>query len=236
MILGIVVGLAVIQSWFGVGLLLLGTPLLLALGIEYSDVLWTLLPCSLTVSVLQVLIDHRVSKRAVRGVFIYAVPMLLVGIAVSFLSSVRPRLGLIIAGMLTLSAILRLSPTVAARVQRVASRNEAAIVALIGLMHGMTNMGGSLLLQLATALHRDKLDIRQHTAVSYAILALAQLLVLGVSTGNGLRWETMWMAAAAGATFLVLGRRSFNALNQRLYNAALSSFMLAIAALLVWQA
>lgn len=236
MILGIVVGLALIQSWFGVGTLLLGTPLLLVLGVGYSEVLWTLLPCSLTVSVLQVLIDRRVSNSAVRGVFTYAVPMLLVGIAVSFLSSVRPRLGLIIAGMLTLSAILRLSPTVAARVQQVASRNESVILAMIGLVHGMTNMGGSLLLQLATALHRDKLDIRQHVAVSYAILALAQLVVLGVSTGNGLRLETLWMAAAAGATFLVLGRVSFNALNQRFYNAVLSSFMLAIAALLVWQA
>ena len=50
---------SVVQSIFGVGLLLFGTPTLLLLGYSYSETLWLLLPCSVTISLIQVVNDYK---------------------------------------------------------------------------------------------------------------------------------------------------------------------------------
>ena len=44
---------SIIQSIFGVGLLLFGTPTLLLIGYSYSETLWVLLPCSIVISLIQ---------------------------------------------------------------------------------------------------------------------------------------------------------------------------------------
>ena len=46
--------LAVFQSIFGVGLLVLGTPILLLLDFEFFKILNILLPCSMAVSLMQI--------------------------------------------------------------------------------------------------------------------------------------------------------------------------------------
>ena len=50
----IVTFLALIQSIFGVGILLLGTPILLLLNMEFISVLYLLLPISLCVNLIQI--------------------------------------------------------------------------------------------------------------------------------------------------------------------------------------
>ena len=50
----IVLIFSIVQSIFGVGLLLFGTPTLLLLGVGYEQVLWILLPSSITISLYQV--------------------------------------------------------------------------------------------------------------------------------------------------------------------------------------
>ena len=50
---------SIVQSIFGVGLLLFGTPTLLLLGYSYSETLWLLLPCSVTISLIQVVNDYK---------------------------------------------------------------------------------------------------------------------------------------------------------------------------------
>ena len=50
---------SIVQSIFGVGLLLFGTPTLLLLEYSYSETLWLLLPCSVTISLIQVVNDYK---------------------------------------------------------------------------------------------------------------------------------------------------------------------------------
>ena len=50
---------ATIQSLFGVGVLLFGTPILLVLGYDFLSVLTILLPISLAINLLQVSKDYR---------------------------------------------------------------------------------------------------------------------------------------------------------------------------------
>jgi uncharacterized membrane protein YfcA len=49
---------SVIQSMFGAGILLFGTPLLLLFGYEFIDILIVLLPISLAINLLQIVQHH----------------------------------------------------------------------------------------------------------------------------------------------------------------------------------
>ena len=60
---------SIVQSMFGVGLLLFGTPTLLLLEYSYSETLWLLLPCSLTISLIQVVGDYKFIEAKKRAVY-----------------------------------------------------------------------------------------------------------------------------------------------------------------------
>ena len=51
----IILFLIVFQSIFGIGLLVFGTPTLMILGYQYSDILSVLLPISCSISLIQII-------------------------------------------------------------------------------------------------------------------------------------------------------------------------------------
>ncbi len=88
-ILLIVVSTSVIQSVFGVGVLLFGTPLLLLLGYEFVDALGVLLPVSIAISTLQVLRHYKdVDTEFFKNVLVYSLPL----VVLFLLLLLQPRL------------------------------------------------------------------------------------------------------------------------------------------------
>ena len=67
----------VIQSIFGVGILLFGTPLLLLLGYEFSYALSVLLPISIAINMLQVLKHYSyIDLKLYKNVLLYSIPFI----------------------------------------------------------------------------------------------------------------------------------------------------------------
>ena len=58
----IILILSVIQSVFGVGILLFGTPTFIYLGYDFFETLNLLIPCSLLVSLMQILLTKNKIK------------------------------------------------------------------------------------------------------------------------------------------------------------------------------
>ena len=69
-----------VQSIFGVGLLLFGTPTLLLSGYSYDTTLWTLLPCSVVISATQSIVDRDLVV-VKRELFYYTLPALAIGLS-----------------------------------------------------------------------------------------------------------------------------------------------------------
>ena len=61
-ILAAVVVTAFVQSLFGVGVLLFGTPILLVMGHDFVTTLVTLLPISLSINLVQVVRHHALHR------------------------------------------------------------------------------------------------------------------------------------------------------------------------------
>ena len=64
---------SIIQSIFGVGLLLFGTPTLLLLGYSYEVTLWTLLPASITISIIQIVRGY-IYIKVNKEVYFFTIP------------------------------------------------------------------------------------------------------------------------------------------------------------------
>lgn len=217
---------ALVQSVFGVGLLVFGTPLLLFLGYSFLETLFRLLPCSLLVSALQ-LHDHFDEARGLlRSYLLFLAPAAAVGAVIVFGSSlafdVRPAVG----AMLLLSAMLRASDKARRAVARALAPNKNAGLAVIGLVHGLTNMGGGLLTAMVNALVIDKVAVRAGIALGYLLMASLQLgLILALKGPQAPLAELAVLLALTGAAYLLLGRRLFARSSERLYQHSMTALM-----------
>ncbi len=231
-IVGLVAGLAVLQSVIGVGVLIFGTPALLLAGFGFEQVLGILLPASLTISYLQLVLDRGLSMADFKAFALLLVPTAAVGIATALTVSI-PKIDLVISALLVVTAFFRMSERRRVYLVRVAQRHGKAMLASIGLLHGMTNMGGSLLEAYVSSLHTQKLQLRQNIALGYAMLATVQLAAMASMGRLHLSPANLLTACVAGFVFLAVGRHCFATVSEQRYRALVSVIMVCAAAALV---
>lgn len=226
--------LSVVQSVFGIGLLLLGTPTLLLVGLSFQEILWILLPASLAVSTMQLAFDGRIGLCSLRSFAVWAVPPLILGLLIALGAQTKLKVDLAVGALLLVGATIRLSTTVRSYLMRQFERHEWGALAGIGLVHGLTNMGGGLLSLYASIRHDGKYQIRQLIALGYATFALSQLAVLGVTTHSPPPMaDTILYAALAGFTFVLVGRSAFNRVSSTRYNVLFSVFEIGCGVVLI---
>ncbi len=175
--------LAFTQSLFGVGLLMLGTPLLLALGFDFIEVQNALLPASVFLSLLQCWdLRFEGSTRASRRiVLLAALPALALGIFLSAQFSAGMYLRPLVTAMLGFGILLRLSGEgPRERIRCLFARFETPTLFLTGLVHGLSNMGGPLLVTLAAGRYRSPRAYLALVSFAYALMASTQLLGLAL--------------------------------------------------------
>ena len=106
-----IIVVSVIQSIFGVGILLFGTPILLLLGYEFVEALGVLLPVSIAVNALQFVRHYDdLDTRFYKNILLYTVPMV-----VGFLwlvTSVKMNVGFVIGGVLIFVALKSFLPII----------------------------------------------------------------------------------------------------------------------------
>jgi len=166
----------VIQSIFGVGILLFGTPLLLLLDYEFSYALSVLLPISIAINILQVLKHYSyIDLKLYKNVLLYSTPFIV--LFLFMITNIQLNLGLIIGVFLIFVALKSFSPRIELALKAML-RHEKLYLILMGIVHGITNLGGSLLTALVHEQNQPKNITRATIAICYATFALFQLLTL----------------------------------------------------------
>lgn len=222
----VVIAFAAVQSVFGVGLLVFGTPSLLLLGFGFTEVLAYLLPASITISLMQVLTAGRRPQPIRRRLLLYTAPtvlvtsLLVVGTGAEF--NVRP----IVGGMLVLTALIRLVPAVREALSRFARRRLSGLLLALGVIHGASNLGGGLLTVIVSSAYEDKQAVRAHIAFGYLMMASLQLstvVVTGWPAVDPATWAVLPVLAAT--THVVLGGRLFRATGQVAYQRIITGLV-----------
>jgi uncharacterized protein len=234
-VLAAVLAYAVVQSVFGVGLLVFGTPTLLLLGYSFEEVLAYLLPCSIAISVLQVR-DGGLSLEPVRRKFLlYTAPAVLAGtLVVLVVLTHKLDIRSVVGAMLILTATIRLLGPLRERMGHLIRKRLPGFLVLLGLVHGLSNLGGGLLTVIVSSLYHDKDTTRKHIAFGYGVMGAIQLATLLATTRVSWDWRLqLLLPLVAAATYVVIGRRVFEATRQGVYQVSLTALIAAFGLLLV---
>jgi hypothetical protein len=235
-LVAIVFAYAVVQSVFGVGLLVFGTPTLLLLGFSFEEVLAYLLPCSLAISVLQVR-DGGWSLEPVRRKFLlYTAPTVLVGtVLVLVVLNHKLNIRTIVGAMLLVTAASRLLGPLRERLARLVRRRLTVFLGALGIIHGLSNLGGGLLTVIVSSLYRDDKDAtRKHVAFGYGVMAAIQLATLFATTAVTWNWRLqLLLPFLAATTYYGIGRRVFASTKQSVYQVSLTALIAAFGAVLL---
>src|SRR6266498_140393 len=175
---------ALVQSLFGVGLLVFGTPTLLLL--------------------------------------IVAVPAVLVATAVALMSGSPHQTRAVVGVMLLLTAVIRLG-RFHSLLAGFIGRHLAPFMLALGVLHGLSNLGGGVLTVIVGSRYTDKESIRRHIAFAYGAMACVQLTVVFVTKRPQVNWG-LWvlLPLLAGSIYLLVGQRVFRRARQGVYQFCLT--------------
>ena len=137
--------LSIIQSLFGVGLLLFGTPILLIIGYEFTETLFLLLPASLIINAIQIFKDYKnIDYVFYRNFLFISIPMVVLFLNLSL--SYDLNFNLIVGVVLILIPMkdLLMNENVSKNFEILNKYKKISLLTM-GALHGITNLGGSIL-------------------------------------------------------------------------------------------
>jgi len=216
---------SVVQSIFGVGLLLFGTPTLLLLGYSYSETLWLLLPCSVTISLIQVVNDYKLIEAKKRAVYL-VIPTLVLGLALVVTYENGINLTRIVGVLLLLIGVIRFSSKLQALLSSTVKKHIQIYYIIIGVVHGVSNMGGGPLSVLMSTIYSKKEIIRANVAFIYLILAIFQLAVLSIISNTSLKSEVMLLIPISLASYVFTSKFISSKVDDKKYTFILNMMVL----------
>jgi hypothetical protein len=172
----VIITTAIIQSIFGVGVLLFGTPLLLLAGYEFVNALTVLLPISLVISLFQIVQGkEQIDLNFYRKLLIYTIPPIVMSLA--FAVKMQINVSVLIGLFLLFISFKSLSLTVEKTIVSLFKFDRSYFI-LQGIIHGLTNLGGSLLSSKIFSMDIGKAEKRATLSLSYFTFALFQIITL----------------------------------------------------------
>ncbi|TRX00714.1 TSUP family transporter [Candidatus Methylobacter oryzae] len=228
-----VLATSVIQSIFGVGVLLFGTPILLLLGYDYVNALGVLLPVSIAISALQFVRHYEdVDIKFYKNVVVYSIPLVVLFLTV--VTAVKVNISLVVGPLLIFVALKNFLPAIDRALQSVV-RFEKLYLMAMGLVHGVSNLGGSMLTVIIYSKHYPKDKTRVTAAASYATVAscqLATLLLLGSDFTVSFADKVTFVQMAV-VMFLLTEEMLYNGINNEKYSKIFAMFLFASGILLI---
>ena len=183
----IVIILSIIQSIFGVGILLFGTPTLIYLDYSFINTLNILLPCSLLISFFQLNFNTKSIKKYThfkKNFFFYCITSIFLSLLILSKYSNDLNFEKLIGITLILILFLKIFRHLKKNFNFFLNKYHRSINFIIGLIHGITNMGGSFLTIYITEIEKNDLSQRRYLiGYTYFFMASTQLFSL-ILSGN----------------------------------------------------
>jgi uncharacterized membrane protein YfcA len=177
----LIIFLVMIQSILGIGVLVLGTPTLLLLNFSMIDTMNYLLPISIITSLFNLIIikiknnSFDYDQTRLRNFFIICVPFVLVGLIILKYLHEFINFDYVVSTTIILTLIFRVKISII--LKGLSLKLNKIILMIIGIIHGITNSGGTLLSILLVNLNTTKKKSRNEITLFYFFLALIQFIL-----------------------------------------------------------
>jgi hypothetical protein len=192
------------------------------------------LPCSIAVSALQLADSGGLTLEPIRRKFLlFTAPAVLLATGAVLMFGSVQQLRAAVGVMLLVTAATRMSRLREVLARHVRKRLSPLLVGL-GVIHGLSNLGGGPLSVVVGSYFTGKAEIRRQIAFAYGMMASLQLAVVMATARPQIHW-LVWctLALLAASCYLALGRRVFGRLNARPYQLSLTGLIAGYALLLV---
>ena len=224
---------ATIQSIFGVGVLLFGTPVLLLLGYDFINALSVLLPISIAINSLQIIKHYQfIDTVFYKNVLIYTIPLVVLFLLV--VSTAEINISLLVGGFIILVALKNYFPVMEKSLEKMV-KYEKIYLAIMGLIHGLTNLGGSLLTAIVHGKKYEKDTARVTVAICYATFAVFQLATLFI-IGSQFEFSFanhMSFVQLGVIVFLLTEEVVYSSIDNKKYSQLFAAFLLISGVLLI---
>ena len=177
--IAIIILLIVIQSIFGVGLLLFGTPSFLVLGYDFANTINILMPVSITISVLQFFRSKIKDSFFIKEYNLFCLPFLIIFLFIALKFKYLFDFKLLVALLLIFSSILILNKNKFSSFRKTFFKFKRIVLVGIGCLHGLTNMGGSFLAIYSTLVSENVKEVaRYYICYGYLIMGVFQYILV----------------------------------------------------------
>jgi|APSaa5957512535_1039671.scaffolds.fasta_scaffold48989_2 uncharacterized protein len=216
--------LSILQSVIGVGILLFGTPTFLILGYSYTDTLAMLLPASVGISLFQIFGKFDI-VRTKSAILIYTLPMVIISLSVILYFEFSIDIKKVVGLMLILLGLLRVSSYLKHLLKNIFISNRYFYCVLMGFIHGISNMGGGLLVLFMDSMFKLKDEIRINVAFGYLLFGIVQIFVLVIFSIESFNVMSVVLPFVAIITYYFLGNRISSQINENSYQYVVTFFI-----------
>ena len=175
----IVLILISIQSVFGVGLLLFGTPSFLLFGYDFANTINILMPVSITISALQFFRSKINDVNFLKEYNLFCLPFLVLFLIIALKYKDFFDFKFLVAILLIISSILILNKKRFSNFKGTFFKLKKFVLVGIGCVHGLTNMGGSFLAIYSTLVSKNVKELaRYYICYGYLIMGILQYIIV----------------------------------------------------------
>jgi uncharacterized protein len=224
-ILLIIITTSVIQSLFGVGVLLFGTPLLLLIGTEFLDTLLILLPLSIAINLIQIIKGYRfIDIKFYKKVLTITIPLIMVFLLIGITAKIN---FVFFVGIFLIFVALKDYLPLVNRVLEFIGGYQKFYLALMGMLHGLTNLGGSLLTAIVYSKEKQKEITRATIAICYASFGIFQVITLLFLDKNNLSLFVININYMLIGIFIyfIVEKVIYSRINNQKYSVIFSGFL-----------
>lgn len=211
------------QSIFGIGLLVFGTPTYLLLGYSFAETLSTLVPISITISFYQIYFSIENINNFKKDYLKFCIPSLIIFLFVTLFFFNNENIKILISIIMILLATFNLfnKKKIQKYFQKFFSNYYRSFLVAIGIIHGVTNLGGGFLSLMSSYIYfGNKNKIRKSIAFGYLIMGMFQCFVLIISKNFIFNEILLFYIFLSFFTYKI-GKKIFDKLNLKIFNKTL---------------
>lgn len=222
----VIIIFSIVQSLFGMGLLVFGTPLLMLSGFNYSETLTYLLPSSFVISISQVVSQRQILNANTKNFLLFSILPLIVTLYLVLKNKLNLDVNNAIAFVLIFFSLINSFKLSSKQAKNIVNRYPKTILAVMGVVHGITNLGGSILSILSTCKFEEKQAIRNFIAFCYLAFAFVQIIVLITNDAFVYSEKAVYFPLISFFIYITLGRNAFDLTSNAIYKKLFNIFML----------
>ena len=226
----IIILTSIIQSIFGVGVLLFGTPLLLLLGYSFFECLLIVLPVSVAINIVQIIDDYRfIDFKIFKKILFLTIPFII--LSLFLVDTIVVNVSIYIGLFLIFIALKDHVIFIKHFMNKILSYNKSYYV-LMGAVHGITNLGGALLTAIVFHTNLNKFQKRATIAISYMTFAIFQIITVLFLDYNFNKYSIIYVIIGV-LVYLIVNRLMFYKIPDLKYDKLFSIFLILTGVLLI---